>query len=82
MLFGKYEYRLVANNPDYIPKKNTIHHPKTPAIHFVLESFDQLFAVMTQDFAQIYWQLLNRPSISAGATRADDRIIHIAASSG
>lgn len=50
--------------------------------YFVLESFDQLFAVMTQDFAQIYWQLLNRPSISAGATRADDRIIHIAASSG
>lgn len=47
--------------------------------YFVLESYDELFAAMAQDFTPIYERLRDSDAIPARAIRAGDRIINIAA---
>lgn len=47
--------------------------------YFVLESYDELFAAMAQDFAPLYRRLIDAPPIPARNLRAGDHIINIAA---
>lgn len=47
--------------------------------YFVLDSYDELFAGMSRDFAPLYRQILAAPAIPARAIRAGDTIINIAA---
>lgn len=47
--------------------------------YFVLESYDELFAAMAQDFAPLYARLTNADPIPARAIRTGDTIINIAA---
>lgn len=47
--------------------------------YFVLESYDELFAAMAEDFAPLYRRFLGADPIPARAIRAGDRLINIAA---
>jgi phenylalanine-4-hydroxylase len=47
--------------------------------YFVLESYDELFAAMAEDFAPLYRRFLAADPIPACAIRAGDRLINIAA---
>ncbi|WP_374309079.1 phenylalanine 4-monooxygenase [Dongia sp.] len=46
--------------------------------YFVLDSYDELFAAMSRDFAPLYRQLLATPAIPVRAIRVGDTIVNIA----